>query len=270
MIMKSQILSYLPPDFPWKAHIHVFDCVESTNDLAKSMASSGAPHGTVLIADCQTGGRGRRGRSFFSPAGMGIYMSVILRPQGSAQDLMHFTCAAAVSLCDAVEHAAGFRPGIKWTNDLVYESRKLAGILTEISLTPKTAALENAVIGIGINCCQRLEDFSPELQEFAGSLSMYSPAPVDRSLVAASILQSLEKMTRELLSDKEEMLTQYRRDCITIGKDISLCRGDEVRHGRAIDVDSQGALMVIFPDGHTETVNSGEVSVRGMYGYVSS
>lgn len=266
--MKSEILSQLPEDFPWRKHIQCFNCVESTNDLAKTMASQGTPHGTVLIADRQTGGRGRRGRSFFSPAGMGLYMSVILRPQCKPDGLMHLTCATAVSLCDAVENAVGFRPGIKWTNDLVYGNRKLAGILTELSVNAKTGELEYAVIGIGINCSQKIEDFSPELQDFAGSLSMFSASPADRSEVAAAVIQALQKMDQALLSEKEKALSQYRRDCITLGKDVSLLQGDTVRYGKAMDIDDQGALVVTFSDGNTEAVNAGEVSVRGMYGYL--
>ena len=266
--MKSEILTHLPQDFPWREHIQCFDCVESTNDLAKTMASQGAPHGTVLIADRQTDGRGRRGRSFFSPGGLGLYMSVILRPRCKPDRLMHLTCAAAVSLCDAVENAVGFRPEIKWTNDLVYGNRKLAGILTELSINTKNGDLEYAVIGIGVNCSQKIEDFSPELQDFAGSLSMFSASAVDRSVVAATVMQELQQMDLTLLSEKEKTLSQYRRDCITLGKDISLLQGDTVRYGRAVDLDDQGALIVSFSDGSTEAVNAGEVSVRGMYGYV--
>ena len=266
--MKSEILSHLPEDFPWREHIHCFDCVESTNDLAKTMASQGAPHGTVLMADRQTGGRGRRGRSFFSPGGMGIYMSVILRPCCKPEGLMHLTCATAVSLCDAVENAVGFRPGIKWTNDLVFGNRKLAGILTELSINTKNGDLEYAVIGIGINCSQKIEEFSPELQDFAGSLSMFSASAVDRSVLAAAVMQTLQKMDCTLLSEKEKTLAQYRRDCITLGKDISLLQGDTVRYGKAVDIDDQGALIVSFSDGSTSAVNAGEVSVRGMYGYL--
>lgn len=266
--MKSEILSHLPDDFPWRKHIQYFDCVESTNDLAKTMASQGAPHGTVLIADRQTGGRGRRGRSFFSPGGMGLYMSIILRACCKPDSLMHLTCATAVSLCDAVEKAVGFRPGIKWTNDLVFGNRKLAGILTELSVNAKTGELEYAVIGIGINCSQKIEDFSLELQDFAGSLSMFSASAVDRSAVAAAVMQALQQMDRTLLSGKVKTLAQYRRDCITLGKDISLLQGDTVRYGRAVDIDDQGALIVSFSDGNTEAVNAGEVSVRGMYGYL--
>lgn len=263
--MKEQILNLLPAGFRWRENIIWFDCVDSTNTRAKSMAILGVPHGTVLIADRQTAGRGRMGRSFQSPAGVGIYMSVILRPNCPAGQLMHLTCATAVAMCDAVEAAAGIRPGIKWTNDLVYGKRKLAGILTELVTTPTETA---AIIGIGINCCQTHADFDPEIQSFAGSLAMATGTPVDRASVAAAMLTALEEMDRTLLSDKEGMLSRYRADCITVGSDVSLVRGEEVRHGHAFGIDSEGALLVGFPDGHTEAITSGEVSVRGMYGYV--
>ena len=263
--MKTQILDYLPADFGWRENLIWFDTVDSTNTRAKSLAILGMPHGTVLIANRQTGGRGRMGRSFESPAGMGIYMSVILRPKCPQEALMHLTCAAAVAMCDAVEAAMGFRPGIKWTNDLVAGKRKIAGILTELVTMPKETAV---ILGIGINCCQGINDFAPELQSFAGSLAMSTGKTVDRAKVAAEMVLALQKMDESLLTGKEAMLSRYRADCVTIDKDISLQRGDELSYGHAFGVDDDGALLVGFPDGHTEAVNSGEVSIRGMYGYV--
>lgn len=263
--MLNEILSNLPGNHPWQNHIHWYDCINSTNTQAKLMASDGAPHGTVLIADRQTGGRGRMGRSFQSPGGMGVYMSVILRPQCPADRLMHLTCAAAVAACDAVECSTGIRPGIKWTNDLVCGSRKIAGILTELVTAGSDTC---AVVGIGINCCQQESDFSDDIRGFAGSLSMAAGKPIDRAKVAAALITSLYEMDQALLSGKAAMMSHYRQRCITIGKDVSLLRADEVRHGHALAVDDDGALIVRFADGHTEAVQSGEISVRGMYGYI--
>lgn len=263
--MKEAILQYLPADHPWRSRVLWFDTIDSTNTRAKELAAQGAAHGTVLIADRQTGGRGRLGRSFQSPGGMGVYMSVILRPQCSAQELMHLTCAAAVAACDAVEAAVGIRPGIKWTNDLVFGRRKLAGILTELVLLPGECC---AVVGIGINCCQQEDDFQGEIRDMASSLSMVTGKTVDRAKVAAALMEAIFRMDQALLPGKEHMLEQYRADCITLGQDISLLRGEEVRYGHAVSVDDEGALVVRFADGHTEAVNSGEVSVRGMYGYI--
>jgi len=266
--MKETILSHVSPEYPWKDHFHWLEETDSTNDRLKAMARQGAPHGTVLIADRQTGGHGRMGRSFLSPGGVGIYFSILLRPQCKTGALMHLTCATAVAMCEAVEKAAGFRPGIKWTNDLVYNKRKLGGILTELGLSFK-GTVDYAIIGIGINCCQREADFAPEIRDIAGSLAMVTGKETDRAKVAAAMMEALYRMDCCLLTEKARILETYRRDCITIGQEVSLLRvGEDVRHGRAIGMDDEGALLVQFADGHAETVNSGEVSVRGMYGYL--
>lgn len=265
--MIDTILAYLPPDFPWKDRIHWFETIDSTNTRAKQMASQGAPHGTVLIADSQTGGRGRLGRSFHSPAGSGIYLSLILRPQCHSAELMHLTCATGVAMCNAIESACCLRPGIKWTNDLVCNKRKLGGILTELSLD-SSGNVAYAVVGIGINCCQKAEDFPEDISRIATSLSIETNRPTDRLSVIAAMLSALAQMSENLLSRKEAIMTRYRKDCITVGQDISLVAGDDIRHGTAVGIDSEGALLVRFADGHTEAVSSGEVSVRGMYGYI--
>ena len=264
--MKHSILSFLPAEYPWKDRLHWFDSIDSTNDEAKRMARLGAPHGTVLIADHQTGGHGRMGRSFHSPEGVGIYMTVLLRPECAPQELMHLTCATAVAMCDAVEAAAGFRPGIKWTNDLVSGKRKLGGILTEMRLTAD-GTVDYAIIGIGINCCQMPDDFPPEISGMAASLSMIAEQSVNRAKVAAAMMEALWKMDQTLLTDKHAMLECYRRDCITLNQDVVLVRGEEKRYGHALDIDEEGALIVRYDSGEIVAVNSGEISVRGMYGY---
>lgn len=265
--MKEQILRYVSPNYPWADRFCFLPQVDSTNDCLKKLAAEGAPHGTVILSDHQTGGHGRRGRSFLSPPGVGLYLSILLRPECPPTQLMHLTCASGVAMCDAIEKSALFRPGIKWTNDIVYGKRKLGGILTELRLNAK-GLVDYAIVGIGINCCQKPQDFPPEIREVAGSLSMVTGQTVDRFRVAAAELDELYAMSGRLLTQQESILSQYRRDCITIGQEVSLVRGEEVRHGKALDVDAEGALVVLFPDGHAEAVNSGEVSVRGMYGYV--
>ena len=265
--MKEHILQALSPDYPWKEHFHWVSETGSTNDDLKILAKQGAPHGTILIADRQSGGHGRMGRSFHSPEGVGIYLSILLRPDCAPTELMHLTCATAVAMCDAVEDAIGLRPGIKWTNDLVHGKRKLGGILTELGLTPR-GMVDYVIIGIGINCCQKKEDFAADIQDIAASLSMVTGTEVDRAKVAAAMMDALHAMSCTLFSGKFVMFRQYRRDCITVGQDISILRGDSVQHAHALDVDEEGALVVRYPDGTVAAVNSGEVSVRGMYGYV--
>ena len=265
--MINAILSHLPQDFPWKEHIHWFDTIDSTNTRAKLMGMQDAPHGTILIADSQTGGRGRLGRSFHSPGGKGIYLSLLLRPNCHASQLMHLTCATGIAMCDAVEAASGLRPGIKWTNDLVFGARKLGGILTELALDSE-GSVTYAVVGIGINCNQSIDEFPEEIRSIATSLAAQTQATIDRSNVIAAMLTELHKMSETLLDQRDQMLDRYVQDCVTIGKEISVVRADEVRHGTAIGIDREGALLVRFSDGHMEAVSSGEVSIRGMYGYV--
>lgn len=264
--MQDAILNALSPDYPWADRFHYFNTVDSTNNYLKRQALLGAPHGTVAVADCQTGGKGRLGRSFQSPGGVGIYLSMLLRPDCPQEQLMHLTCAVGTAMCDALEEAAGVRPGIKWTNDLVCEKRKLSGILVE--LLNDTRGKLCVIIGIGVNCCQQLTDFPEELRDRAGSLAMVTGRRIDRPKVAAAMMEALANMDRNLLSGKEAMLEQYRRDCVTLGQKISVVRGDEIRHGTALDIGDDGDLIVRFDDGHTEAVSSGEVSIRGMYGYV--
>ena len=262
--MKNTILSHLPGDFPWQ--VHWFSAIDSTNTQAKTMAQQGAPHGTVLVAGHQTGGRGRMGRSFSSPAGQGLYLSVILRPGCAATELMHLTCAAGIAACDAVQESCHLRPGIKWINDLVIGNRKLGGILTEMSVDPKTGLVEYAIIGIGINCLQNPEDFPPELQSMAISLKTAGCAP-DIPALAASLICALHKMSLQL-ENRDEIMAAYRHDCITLGREVVVLKGEQKLYGTALDVDADGALLVQLSNGTSVTVNAGEVSIRGMYGYI--
>lgn len=265
--MLQKILNHLSQDNPWREQIQFYDTITSTNDVLKQLALQNAPNGTVLVADSQTGGRGRLGRTFLSPSGVGIYLSVLLRPCCMPMELMHLTCACACAACSAIEQSAGFRPGVKWTNDIVFNNRKLAGILTELGLK-QDGSTAYAIIGIGINCAQRPEDFPPDIREIAGSLKMASGREIDRALVAAKMIDAFCDMSQVLLTNKKQIMERYRRDCITLGQEVSLVRGDEILHGKALDVDEEGALIVKYRDGTVETVNSGEVSVRGLYHYV--
>ena len=265
--MKDRILKYLSDDHPWRDLIHYESTITSTNDVLKQMAAQGAPHGTVLVAGHQTGGRGRLGRSFLSPPDVGIYLSVLLRPSSPADQLMHLTCAAGNAACDAIASVAGIQPGIKWTNDIVCRKRKLAGILTEM-VFGSMQTIDCAIIGIGINCTQRPGDFPEEIRDFAGSLAMVSERSIDRAAVAAAVIEAFSNMDAKLIPDHDAIIAQYRKNCITIGQDVSAVRGESVRYGKALDVDENGGLIVAFADGSVEAVSSGEVSVRGLYHYV--
>ena len=266
--MKQVIVSQISAECPWRDTLHWYDAIDSTNTQAKRLATENAPHGTVLIAGRQTAGRGRVGRSFSSPEQMGVYLSVILRPQCPPAKLMHLTCAAAVAGCKAVEAVSSICPNIKWTNDLVVGKQKLGGILTELSLDSRTGLVDYAIVGIGINCNQKIDDFPSELQPIATSLQLLTNTPCPPEKLAASLVESLYKMDQQLLSEKSILMDVYRSRCMTLNQDIKVLRGDEVRYGTAIDLDDDGGLLVRFADGTVNTVSSGEVSVRGMYGYL--
>lgn len=249
---------------PWR--VYLFSEVDSTNTRLKEMAKVGSPAGTVLVADRQTGGRGRLGRSFLSPGGVGVYLSALIRPDCAPTELMHLTCAVAVAMCDAVENAFGFRPGIKWTNDLVVENKKLGGILTELGFDSQGNAAW-AVVGIGINCLHESKDFPQEIRSIAASLSMEAKKSVSHLELARHLIPALYEMRKNLF-DAKSIMARYRKDCITLGQEICVSRAGITRYGKALAVGDDASLTVEFSDGSTEAVASGEVSVRGMYGYL--
>lgn len=263
----EKILEYLG-NHPWRDEIRVFDSIDSTNSGLKRAADEGAVHGTIYIADEQTGGRGRQGRQFASPKGVGVYFSLLLRPHCAPHEVSHVTAMVAEAVCDALEAATGLRPGIKWTNDLVLGKKKLAGILTEMSVEWESSSLQYIVTGIGINCNHTLEDFPQEVQPMATSLMLTKGTPVDRNLICAEMVKSLYKMSHEIVSGKAEWLSRYEKDCITIGSDVRIVRVSEIRRGHATGIDENGGLIVRYESGEVGVVFSGEVSVRGMYGYV--
>ena len=262
--MKQSILDRLPSHHPWRDLLQVHEALDSTNTHARELARQGAAAGTVIIAQTQSAGRGRLGRSFHSPASTGLYFSLILRPDCKPEQLMHLTCAAAVAACDAVERACGLRPGIKWINDLTLEGKKLGGILTELSFSTD-GRVSSAVIGIGINV--KKKSFPRELQPIACSLADFAPQP-ELSALAAELMLSLEEMSRSLLSDRAGLMDRYRKDCITTGKQVRIIGSDSIRAGLAEAIQDDGSLQVLFDDGQRKTVNSGEVSVRGLWDYI--
>lgn len=250
-------------DCPFDCKLTVTEQTSSTNDDLKQLAKQGAPAGTVILAARQTGGRGRLGRSFSSPEG-GLYLSMLLRPEAKPTEFLHLTALAAVCCCDAVEAVCGIRPGIKWTNDLVIGKKKLGGILTELSLNPQTGNVDFAIIGLGINC----KEIPPEVAALATSLEKETGKPVSLEALAAAVITELYKMQQTMLSEKREWLDRYRADCITLGKDVCIVCGESIRHARAEGIGENGELLVTYEDGTTGTVDAGEVSVRGMYGYI--
>ena len=264
MLNKELILSHLQ-EHPWGSFLQVFDTVESTNSLARALAAEGVPSGTVILADGQTGGRGRLGRSFDSQKGKGLYFSLILRPELPPDRLLHVTPMVAVAACDAIEKVSGLRPGVKWINDLILRERKLAGILTESSVNFETGFVDYLVIGIGINCRHEAEDFPTELN--AISLHM-AGAEISREQLAAELIRCLSEMAEVLISGKEAWLRRYAENCLTVGRRVKILLNGQETSAFATEIDPDGGLVVRYDDHSEGVIFFGEVSVRGMDGYI--
>jgi len=246
------------------------DCLEeidSTNSYLKREALAGAPHGTVAVANYQTGGRGRPGRVFLSPRDKGVYLSVLLRPGLTPERLLPVTALTAVAVCDAIENTCGLRPKIKWTNDLLLNGKKIVGILTEAALEGESGAVESLVIGAGVNVHHTAGDFTPEVAQIATSLSAEKGAPVSRPRLAAEMTAALYRLSEDLGGDLSGYLAAYRRDCLTLGREVRLLWSENQETVFAEDVDDRFGLIVRHADGTRTTLRSGEVSVRGLLGY---
>ena len=267
LLEPSALSALLPPGCVMGSHLVCLDTVDSTSNECKRLAAGGATEGTVVIAHRQTGGRGRSGRSFLSPPGGGLYLSALFRPDAPPMDAVMLTAWVAVAVCDAVEELCNLRPGIKWSNDIILSGKKLCGILTEMSLEGESGRLDYVVAGIGVNLRSGLSGLDPALSQKAIALEDALGAPPRRDAMAACLLRSLERMRQAFPREKAAWLERYRKDCITLGKQVSVLRpGAEPQVGRAVSVDDQFRLLVDFGAG-PQPVEAGEVSVRGLLGY---
>lgn len=238
------------------------DTVDSTNDVCKRMAAQQSyPHGLAVIAAQQTRGKGRRGRSFQSLAGQGLYLSALWTPQGDPETVSQLTAWVAVAVTEALKKAANLDADIKWPNDIQIQGKKLCGILTELTLDPQTQALRHVVVGIGINLTQTAQDFGPELASIATSLAQ-AGISVSRENLAAALLDELDALAAAFPRQRKAYLAKYRQQCVTLGQEITIFHPAGVQDATALDVDDAFALLVRLPDGSIRRVTSGEVSVR--------
>lgn len=243
--------------YPCAKHVTVLPECDSTNAWAKKLALSGAPDGTVVLADRQTAGRGRRGHSFYSPPG-GLYLSVVLRPQLPAQKCTFLTLAAAVAVCRAVNEICGLTPRIKWVNDVFLDGKKICGILTEASADLEGGSLEYAVVGIGVNIWLRREELPEELRDTVGALYDAPAEGTVRCRLAACIIQHL----CALAHDPAATLAEYRAHSFLPGREIMVLTGPRTGPAKALSITEEGHLLVEFPDHTTLALTAGEVSVK--------
>lgn len=268
-LTEPEIRNFLGETAAVGRELRCFDEIDSTNTYAKQIALTDAPDGTVVVANCQTAGRGRMDRSFQSPRDKGIYLTVLLRPDLPPERLAPVTALAGVAVCAAVERVCGVRPGLKWPNDPVLGNRKLCGILTELSLEAETGRVQYLVLGIGVNVLQMREDFSPEVAAMATSLTMELGRPVSRPVLTAALIEELDQMYTALRTGGlSNWLAAYRRDCVNLGKAVQIIGPAGRETVTAVGIDQDFGLVVRKADHTEKTVRSGEVSVRGLYGYV--
>lgn len=241
-------------------NITVIPCIGSTNSELRAMASEGAQDRTVLVSGCQTNGRGRTGRSFYSPPDTGLYMSILLRPlncpAGKARGL---TTLAAVAVCEAIEAVSGREARIKWVNDIYMNGKKTAGILTEAAFGMENGLLDYAVLGIGVNVYEPKEGFPEELRGTAGAV--FADVREDgRNRLAAEILNGFSSRCDPLNS--RGYAEDYRSRCFVIGQNVLVISGSDVRRAFAEDTDDECRLIVRYEDGTIQALDSGEISIR--------
>ena len=258
LLSEAEILEGCAPE---RVRLYLLPEVDSTSNYAKRLALEGVEE-AVVIAETQTGGRGRLGRSFSSPAGSGLYLSVLTRPPLEMAECAVLTACVGVAVCDAVEEVAGRRPAIKWTNDPQFDGKKLCGILTELSTEGESGRILSLVMGIGINVSQTEEEFGA-LSDIATSIALATGKKVRRAALAAAVIRAVRKMERTLLEEGAAgYIDRYRADCSTIGRAVTVIGPRGERPARALAVTDRAELLVEYEDGTREALSSGEVSVR--------
>ena len=241
--------------------IKVYDEVISTNLTAKEMAENGEQEGLVILAEMQTGGRGRLGRNFFSPKGTGIYMSMLLRPQIPMEQSILLTVASAVATAEAIEEVFGGDIEIKWVNDVWKDGKKVSGILTEGSISMETGELEYMVVGIGINVFVPQDGFPESLREIATAMAVGKDQMGEiRNLLVAKILQKFWKYYTNM--EQGDFYEKYKNRCFVIGKNVFIEKKDSKIPVKVLDLDEQCRLVVQYESGEIAHLQSGEISVR--------
>lgn len=240
--------------------------IDSTNEEAKRLAENGAIHGTLVISDYQTKGKGRRGRTWLSSKGNCIYMSILLRPDMESQYASGLTLMAALAVSEGIDRLGGCETKIKWPNDVIINGKKVSGILTEMS--SEIDYINYVVIGIGINVND--ETFSQEISPTATSIRIESKKVQNRAQLVSYIMEAMEEyyLLYRQTNDLSLLLDKYNEKLVNVNKEVKIIRKGEEQTRIALGIDKTGALLVKDENDMQEEIISGEVSVRGVYGYV--
>ncbi|QXM07256.1 biotin--[acetyl-CoA-carboxylase] ligase [Crassaminicella indica] len=248
--------------------IYHFESIDSTNNMAKKMASEGAAEGTIIIAEEQTGGRGRLGRTWVSPKGTGIWMSIILRPNIAPTEAAKITQITAAAVASGLRKIIGEDVGIKWPNDIIIHRKKVCGILTELSA--ELNSVNYIVVGIGINVNMDTKDFPEEVRRIATSIKACVGRTVSRKNIVKEILHSFEELYSDFTYNKniKKSIEICKKYSVTLGKEVKIKNKEKEVVAKAIDLTEDGQLLIKNQSGVIEKVFSGEVSVRGIVDYV--
>lgn len=262
--MRTEILNQLETAWAGKTCL-CFPTLESTNDYAKELSKKESVHGTLIVADTQTAGKGRRGRVWQSPEGTTISMSLCLEPKFLTDKVSGLTLVAALATAEAIGEVTGAKAQIKWPNDIVLNGRKICGILTEMCFVRGSYAV---IVGIGINV--NTEEFPVELSEIASSLKKETGRKISRELLIAAVLKYFEVFYEQYEKTADLTLLRQRYESMLVNKDkeVQVLDPKEPYKGIAKGITPAGNLVVRCMDGTEKEVYSGEVSVRGLYGYV--
>lgn len=259
--LKSQM------DTQWAAQqVCYYEETDSTNIRAKQLGEEGMPHGTLAVADIQSAGRGRRGRGWETPKGCSICMSILLRPEIPPVKAPMLTLVMAQSVAEGIKESTGVDVQIKWPNDIVLNGKKLVGILTEMST--EIDYINHVVIGVGINV--NMEQFLKELSEKATSLRVELGHPMKRSPIIAAVMKKFEKNYGLFIEagDLEPIQDAYNSLLVNQGREVRILGAKEEYNAFSLGINKEGELLVRKEDGSMEAIFAGEVSVRGIYGYV--
>lgn len=250
----------------WGQETVFFEETDSTNNVIKRMAEEGAAHGTLAIAEIQTAGRGRRGKQWASPKGSGIWMSFLLRPEILPQKASMLTLVTALAVRQAIFKVCQLPVLIKWPNDIVSGGRKVCGMLTEMSA--ELEWVHYVVIGIGINV--NMKEFPEEIRETATSLRMECERKINRSSLIAAFGEAFEEYYEQFMKtgDLSLLMEEYNQYLVNCGEKVKIIDPAGEYTGVSAGINAQGELLVTDEEGSLRTVRSGEVSVRGIYGYV--
>ena len=242
-------------------HIHYMTAAVSTNEIAKSLADKGCPDGLVVVAEEQSGGKGRLSRGWFSPKGGGVWCSIVLRPPFMPYEASKCTLLAAVAVIQAVNKYKGVHASIKWPNDVLLNGRKMVGILTEMSA--EFGKINYIVIGTGINTNIAPEQIPEELKELSVSVAEVAEEPVKRVQILADYLKNVENLYEMAVKEGfGPIFDLWRRYSNTIGQEVKVIAPDKTYLGTAVDIDEEGLLLVKKEDGTMEKVIAGDVSIR--------